>query len=71
MTQQETINMIYEKYFKDDSIPSDNWCELCKHSHSFAMDGMGNCKKKNDDLVFYCETCEMFLLDKEKQKRLR
>lgn len=65
------INELFEKYFDNDDVSSDSWCEICQHSHLFLMDGIGLCRKKNDELVYYCGTCDMFLLDKEKQKRLR
>lgn len=71
MSEEYKLSQLWERFLHTDNTPCDKWCELCQHSHNFCMDGMGNCSKKNEELVYYCETCDKFALDPEKQKQLR
>lgn len=69
--EKDKLSQLWERFLHTDDIPCSNWCELCQHSHHFCMDGIGKCSKKNNELVYYCETCDNFALDQEKQKLLR
>ena len=71
MSEVYKLSNLWDKFLNSDDTDPDVWCELCQHSHNFCMDGMGNCSEKNDELVYYCETCDKFALDTGKQKQLR
>lgn len=71
MSEEYKTSELWNRFLNTDEIPDSKWCELCQHSHNFCMDGMGNCSMKNNELVYYCETCDNFALDAEKQKLLR
>ena len=54
-----------KKYFvkeldQSENIDPQKWCERCKYSYAFLMDGIGICSKQDDKLCYYCSTCKYF-----------
>ena len=54
-----------KKYFvkeldQSENIDPQKWCERCKYSYAFLMDGIGICSKQDDKLCYYFSTCKYF-----------
>lgn len=60
MTEEERKAYFVKELDTSDNIDTQKWCENCKHSHAFLMDGIGLCRKQNDRMCYYCSTCGLF-----------
>ena len=60
MTEEERKAYFVEELDNSDNIDPQRWCENCKHSYAFHMDGIGLCRKQNDRMCYYCSTCVFF-----------
>ena len=60
MTEEERKRLFVDELDYSDNIDTQKWCENCKYSHAFLMDGIGMCRKQDDRFCFYCGTCIYF-----------
>lgn len=60
MTEEEWKRLFVDELDNSDDIDTQKWCENCKYSHAFLMDGIGMCRKQNDKFCYYCSSCIYF-----------
>ena len=60
MTEEERKAYFVEELDTSDDIDPQRWCENCKHSYAFLMDGIGLCGAQEKKLCYYCSTCKYF-----------
>ena len=60
MTEEEGIAYFVEELDNSENIDPQRWCENCKHSYEFHMDGIGICGAQANKFCYYCSTCKYF-----------
>lgn len=60
MIDKERKNYFVKELDTSENIDPERWCEKCKFSYAFLMDGIGLCRKQNYRLCYYCSTCKYF-----------
>lgn len=60
MTEEERKAYFVEELDNSENIYPQKWCEKCKYSYAFLMDGIGICGAQENKLCYYCSTCRFF-----------
>lgn len=60
MTEEEKKAYFVEELDWSENIDPQRWCEKCKYSYAFLMDGIGICRAQENKLCYYCGTCRSF-----------
>lgn len=70
MTEEERKRLFVEELDNSDNIDPQRWCENCKQSYAFLMDGIGICGAQKNKLCYYCSTCKYFESKLERKQGL-
>lgn len=57
MKKEEWKRLFVGELDYTNDIDTQKWCEKCKYSHAFLMDGIGLCRKHNEKFCYYCSSC--------------
>lgn len=60
MKEAERKTYFVEELNTSQNIDPQRWCEKCKYSYAFLMDGIGICGAQEKKLCYYCSTCKYF-----------